>query len=246
MYRLRGGGRAVRRTAGVGLRIAGDGGTGPVGSGDTLTPWVGRELNCSNRAIHIVTSDSEIVRRSWDQPAAFAEVYDRHAPAVYRYAARRAGIDAADDIMAETFLVGFERRERFDASYESALPWLLGIATILTRKHRGAEARYLRAVAASGPPANVVQDRDDRLDASLTVRALADAIRRLPARDRDALLLYAWGDLDYEGVALALGVPVGTVRSRLNRARRVLRQSAGIAPAEEVDRGRVEVAPNGG
>lgn len=213
---------------------------------DNLTPWVGRELNCRNRAIPIVTSDSEIVRRSRDQPAAFAEVYDRHAPAVYRYAARRAGIDAADDIMAETFLVAFERREHFDGSYESALPWLLGIATVLLRKHRGAEARVLRAVAASGPPATVVEDRDDRLDASLAVRGLAGTIRRLPARDRDTLLLYAWGDLDYEGVALALGVPVGTVRSRLNRARRVLRQAAGKPPAEKVDHGRANVAPING
>lgn len=211
-----------------------------------LTSWVGRELKCSDRAIHTVTSDSEIIRRSWDQPATFAEVYDRHAPAVYRYAARRTGIDAADDIMAETFLVAFERRERFDGSYESALPWLLGIATVLIRKHRGVEARLWRAVAASGPPATVVEDRDDRLDASVAVRTLAGAIRRMHARDRDTLLLYAWGDLDYEGVARAMDVPVGTVRSRLNRARRGLRQSAGIAPAGEVDHGRVDVASNRG
>jgi RNA polymerase sigma-70 factor (ECF subfamily) len=190
-------------------------------------------------------SDSEIVRRSRDQPAVFAEVYDRHASTVYRYAARRVGANAADDVMGETFLVAFERRERYDASYESALPWLLGIATVLIRKHRGAEARYLRAVAASGLPEAVVEDRDDRLDASRVVGGLVAAIRRMPTRDRDALLLYAWADLDYEGVALALGVPVGTVRSRLNRARRVLRQSAGSKPAEEVDRGRADVAPNG-
>ncbi len=147
--------------------------------------------------------------------------------------------------MGETFLVAFERRERYDLSYDSALPWLLGIATVLIRKHRGAEARILRAVAASGPPDTVVIDRDERLDASRAVGELAAAIRRMPARDRDALLLYAWADLDYEGVALALDVPVGTVRSRLNRARRVLRQSAGAQPAEEVDRGRADIAPNG-
>jgi RNA polymerase sigma-70 factor (ECF subfamily) len=192
-----------------------------------------------------VTSDSEIVRRSWEHPAAFADVYDRHARAVYRYAARRAGTDAADDIMAETFLVAFERRKRFDETYDSALPWLLGIATILIRKHRGAEARFLRAIAASARPEAVTDDHDDRLDASLTVRAMTGAISRLPARDRDALLLYAWGDLDYEAVALALNIPVGTVRSRLNRARRVLRQSAGVQPAQEVDRGRADVASNG-
>jgi len=190
-----------------------------------------------------VTSDNEIIRRSWDNPAVFAEMYDRHATTVYRYAARRAGIDTADDIMAETFLVAFERRNRFDSAFESALPWLLGIATVLIRKNRGAEARFLRAMVASGPPATVVENHDDRLDATLAIRDMAGAIRRLPARDRDALLLYAWGDLDYEGVALALNIPVGTVRSRLNRARRVLRLSAGITPAKEVDRGRTSTAP---
>ena len=190
-----------------------------------------------------MTSDNEIIRRSWDNPAVFAEMYDRHATSVYRYAARRAGVDTADDIRAETFLVAFERRNRFDSAFESALPWLLGIATVLIRKQRGSEARFLRAVVASGPPATVVENHDDRLDADLSIRALAGAIRKLPARDRDALLLYAWGDLDYEGVALALNIPVGTVRSRLNRARRVLRQSAGVAPAQEVDRGRTSTAP---
>jgi RNA polymerase sigma-70 factor (ECF subfamily) len=192
-----------------------------------------------------VSSDSEIVRRSWDQPAIFAEVYDRHASTVYRYAARRVGSEAANDVLGETFLVAFERRTRYDQIHESALPWLLGIATILIRKHRGAEARFLRATAAAGPAETVVDDRDERLDAHRAVGELAATIRRMPARDRDALLLYAWADLDYEGVAHALGVPVGTIRSRLNRARRVLRQSAGDKPAEEVDRGRADVAPHG-
>ena len=193
-----------------------------------------------------MTSDSEIVRRSWDHPAIFAEVYDRHASTVYRYAARRVGTEAADDIMGETFLVAFERRTRYDPFYDSALPWLLGIATILIRKHRGAEARFLRASAAAAETTETaVDDRDERIDALRAVGALAATIRRMPARDRDALLLYAWGDLDYEGVALALGVPVGTIRSRLNRARRVLRQSAGEKPAEEVDRERADVAPHG-
>lgn len=193
-----------------------------------------------------MTTDSEIVRRSWDQPAIFAEVYDRHASTVYRYAARRVGTEAADDVMGETFLVAFERRVRYDTSYDNALPWLLGIATVLIRKHRGAEARFLRAAAAAaGTSETVVDDRDERIDARRAVGELAATIRRMPARDRDALLLYAWADLDYEGVALALGVPVGTIRSRLNRARRVLRQSAGTRPAEEVDRGRADVAPHG-
>jgi RNA polymerase sigma factor (sigma-70 family) len=207
-----------------------------------------RELNSRVRAIPSVSSDSEIVLRSRDHPAAFAEVYDRHASTVYRYAARRVGAEGADDVMSETFLVAFERRDRYDVVYDNALPWLLGIATVLIRKHRGAEARFLRSAATAAAAAAgeaVVDDRDDRLDARRAIGELATSIRRMPARDRDALLLYAWGDLDYEGVALAMDIPVGTVRSRLNRARRVLRQSAGSTPAEEVDHGRADIAPHG-
>ncbi len=193
--------------------------------------------------------DSEIIRRSQETPAAFAELYDRHAAAIHRYASRRIG-QAADDIMSETFLVAFQRRESFDGSADDARPWLFGIATVLLNKHRRQEARAWLGIVADGLAAvGAASDDervDDRVDADREIRALAAAIHRMPARDRDALLLYAWGDLDYEGVARALDVPVGTVRSRLNRARRQLRQASGRnAPAEEVEHGRTDTAPQG-
>lgn len=216
-----------------------------------LPTGVERELFSPNRAITSVSTDSEIIRRSRDSPSAFAELYDRHAVAIHRYASRRLG-EAADDIMSETFLVAFEKRASFDDSVDDARPWLYGIATVLVNKHRRQEARAWRGLVAGGAAANadVAEGPDDRLDAELGIRRLATAIRRMPARDRDALLLYAWGDLDYEGVARALDVPVGTVRSRLNRARRQLRQASGrIASAEEVDHeresGRTDAAAQG-
>jgi RNA polymerase sigma-70 factor (ECF subfamily) len=201
-----------------------------------------------------VSTDSEIIRRSRDSPAAFAELYDRHAVAIHRYASRRLA-QAADDIMSETFLVAFERRAAFDESAMDARPWLYGIATTLLKKHRRQEARAWRGLLAGGAVEQAVLSRgpeaqDDRLDAELGIRRLAAAIRSMAARDRDVLLLYAWGDLDYAGIARALDVPVGTVRSRLNRARRQLRQASGRnAPAEEVDHGResgrTDTAPQG-
>lgn len=198
-----------------------------------------------------MSTDSEIIRRSQETPAAFAELYDRHAIAINRYASRRIGA-AADDVMSETFLVAFERRAAFDLASEDARPWLYGIATTLLKKHRRQEARAWRGLVAGGAAERVVEadSPDDRLDAELGIRRLAAAIRRMPARDRDALLLYAWGDLGYEGVAQALDVPIGTVRSRLNRARRQLRQASGRdASAEEVDHGResgrADTAPQG-
>jgi RNA polymerase sigma-70 factor (ECF subfamily) len=197
-----------------------------------------------------VSTDGEIITASRSHPARFGELYDRHARTVHRYAARRAGTQAADDVMAETFLVAFEKRGGFDSMQTDARPWLLGIATVLLRKHARLEAKAWKALVAADAAAvlaaDPVADHADTLDAAAAVRRLAGAIRHLRDGDRDALLLYAWGDLDYEGVAGALGVPIGTVRSRLNRARTKLRAAfeAGIARDEEVDYGRVDaVAP---
>ncbi len=193
-------------------------------------------------------SDSDIIRRARDSPAAFGELYDRHARAVHRYAARRAGPTAADDIMSETFLVAFERRGSFELEREDARPWLLGIATTLLRKHVRLEARAWKGVVAAGAAAldhDAIEVLGSRIDAEVAIKALSFAIKRMPSRDRDALLLYAWGDLDYEGVAQALDIPIGTVRSRLNRARRTLHATADrrIAPTEEVEHGRADPAP---
>lgn len=114
----------------------------------------------------------------------------------------------------------------FDHVWESARPWLLGIATRLVRSHRAMEARQWRAFQASagaGEAGGLPHDEaDEHLDAQAALRELAPRIAALSVKDRDTLLLYAWGDLTYEQVAAALGVPVGTVRSRLNRVRRRL------------------------
>jgi RNA polymerase sigma factor (sigma-70 family) len=195
-----------------------------------------------------VTSDSDIIRDARARPAAFGALYERHARVVHRYAARRAGTTVADDIMSETFLVAFERRNSYELEREDARPWLLGIATTLLRKHARLEARAWKGLVAAGAAAidhDAIESLGSRVDAETAFRSLASTIRRMPSRDRDALLLYAWGDLDYEGVAHALGIPIGTVRSRLNRARRTLRATANrrIAPIEEVEHGRVDPAP---
>lgn len=194
-----------------------------------------------------MSDDKEVIERSADEPAAFAVLFDRHAPVIHRYAARRLGVQAADDIMSETFLVAFERRRAFDPAVSDARPWLLGIATILMKRHARLEARAWRGMVA-GVAAEITPDLIElaglRVDAERMSRKLAAALRGMPARDRDTLLLYAWGDLDYEGVARALEVPVGTVRSRLNRARRVLRAAAGRPDGTELesDHGRADAA----
>lgn len=172
-------------------------------------------------------SDRDIIERSWEDGAAFAAIYDRHERTVYRYSARRLGPTVADDITSETFLVAFSRRHDFTGS-ENARPWLLGIATLLMRRHTRLEARAWKGMLASDLARMDVDELDavdSRLDAGALTGRVGKALGRLAPGDRDALLLYAFGGLDYEGVAAALKVPVGTVRSRLSRARRKLRSA---------------------
>jgi RNA polymerase sigma factor (sigma-70 family) len=173
-------------------------------------------------------TDAAVIERSLRDPDAFAALFDRHAAAIHRYAARRLGTEAADDLMAETFTVAFQRRDRYDLAHSDAMPWLYGIATNLIRGHRRAEARRWRALARQAP-ALAAEPEADRVAARVSAQAVRPQMLRalagLPRRQRDVLLLYAWADLDYEAIARALGVPVGTVRSRLHRARGALREA---------------------
>lgn len=176
--------------------------------------------------------DASVIERSWDEPEAFAVLFDRHADSVHRYAARRLGAEAAEDVMAETFTTAFQQRFRYNTDSADARPWLFGIATNLIGRHRRAEARRLKAFgrlpAPGGQAEETVADRvASRVSAEAVRGELAGALARLPARHRDVLLLVAWADLGYEEVARALGVPVGTVRSRLHRARRKVREALG-------------------
>jgi RNA polymerase sigma-70 factor (ECF subfamily) len=168
-------------------------------------------------------SDYEVVRESLGSPRAFGAIFDRHGAGVYRYVRRRVGDDLASDLTAEVFLRAFRDRGRFDGRGEgSALPWLLGIATNLVAMNQRSEIRRLRAyarAAASEPAAPSMGDVDQRLDAEALGAVLAAALAELPARKRDVLLLCAWADLSPAEIAVALGVPAGTVRSDLHRAR---------------------------
>ncbi|MFW6689702.1 RNA polymerase sigma factor [Streptomyces sp. MAR4 CNX-425] len=181
----------------------------------------------------LVEGDAAVIEESLDHPEAFAALYDRYAPAIHRYAARRLGSGAADDITADTFLAAFRARARFDPGRTSARPWLYGIAANLIGRHRRAEVRGLRALARTGvdPVAHSwVDEADDRIAAQAAHAPLAGALAQLATGDRHVLLLVAWADLTYAEVAEALGIPVGTVRSRLSRARRKVREAVGSDP----------------
>ena len=171
-------------------------------------------------------TDAEVIGRSLDEPEAFGLIYDRHAATVLRFLGRRVGAEVAEGLVGELFRIAFERRKTFDASRVSALPWLYGIGSNLLLKHRRGEARRLRASARMAAAGEAADRRASAtaLNARLLFPRVADAIEALPDGEREALLLFAWEDLSYQSVAEALELPIGTVRSRLNRARAHLRE----------------------
>jgi RNA polymerase sigma-70 factor (ECF subfamily) len=182
-------------------------------------------------------SDTELITRSTVEPELFAGLFDRHAAAVHRYLGRRVG-ELADDLLSETFLIAFRRRSAYRPEHVEVRPWLMGIATNLVHGHVRAEQRRYKALArASAEPAPAghgPEESHDRLAAQAMRAPLAAALAGLKTRDRDVLLLFAWGQLSYEEIAAVLDVPIGTVRSRLNRARRQTRAALGTtSPFEE-------------
>jgi len=185
------------------------------------------------RVMEQVPSDADCLARSLSEPTAFALIFDRHFGAIHRYLHRRAGRDLADELAAETFALAFERRASCRAS-DSVLPWLYGIATNLLHRQRRAERRQLHAYSRSGVDRWVAyeDDADARVDGSALDARLAGALAAMRPRERDALLLYALADLSYEEVALALDVPVGTVRTWLHRARATAQRELAAADVD--------------
>lgn len=190
-------------------------------------------------------SDAEIIVRSRREPDCFAQIFDRHAAEILRYAHTRLGPDRAEDVTAETFLAAFRRRDHYDPAWPDARPWLFGIAIRLISKHWRAEARYRRMLAATPLPAAADDDFGDRAAERVTAQQfrpqLATVLDQLPGRDRELLLLVAWAGLTYEEAAQALGLTVSAVRSRLHRIRVKTRAALGGADPteliEENDRG---------
>jgi RNA polymerase sigma factor (sigma-70 family) len=171
-----------------------------------------------------VETDGVLIERSArGRPDAFVEVVRRHEVAVHGYLARRAGRQAADDLLGEVWVRAFGGRGGFDPAHADARPWLYGIARNVLRAHwrAGRAADRAGAVEAVDPWDDVI----DRLDsaAAARTREMVGAVRALPPEEREVLLLVAWEQLTPAQAALVLGIPQGTARSRLHRARAALR-----------------------
>ena len=168
-----------------------------------------------------------------DAAGRFATVFDEHAPGLWRFLARQVDAACAEDLVAETFLAAWSARDGYRPERGSVRAWLYGIAVNLLRRHHRTQAQQQRlSQRLSGHPAPADGGEDriaERLDARTQVQALAAAIAALPDGDRDVLLLSSLAGLDQREVAAALGIPEGTVRSRLHRVRRHLRAAADSA-----------------
>lgn len=191
------------------------------------------------------SSDAELIAESLGDAAQFGELFDRHAQPIFRFLARRIGHDDAGDVLADVFVAAFEARRRYDARNESARPWLYGIASNLLGKHfrrRASELRMLEKVACEHEGDDPSRAVAASVDAQMQLRSMAKQLDELPPGERHVLLLHAWEDLTYDEIAGALAIPVGTVRSRLNRVRKRLR--AGMDEIERVSSVRPDVLTN--
>ena len=158
---------------------------------------------------------------------AFGVLFDRHAKAIYNYFFRAtADWTAADDLLSIVFLEAWRRRDKhLDEGY--VLPWLFGIATNVLRNRRRSERRFaaaLRRLPKPEPEPDFSPAAEDRIDDERRMQQGLDLLHELPEREQEVFALCAWMELSYEDAALALGLPIGTVRSRLSRARARLRE----------------------
>jgi RNA polymerase sigma factor (sigma-70 family) len=170
----------------------------------------------------MAVSDRELWRRAAGGEAeAFGELYDRHANAIYNYCFRRCADWAlAEDLTANVFLEAWRKRRRVTFDREDAvLPWLYAVAGNLVRNHLRGHRRLVRFVSELASRQPPVSAPPDRVAEEAEMRAILEEVRRLPRREQDVLALCVFADLSYEQAAIALGIPIGTVRSRLARAR---------------------------
>ena len=182
-------------------------------------------------------TDAAVIRQSWAEPERFEEIFRRWFTRIHHYLGGRVGGRIADDLAAEVFTRAFAQRDRYDLTRDSAGPWLYGIATNLAGTYWRQERSRYRALARSHQDGAAPSDEDliaDRISAVAAGPALARALAALNRGERDVLLLAALAGLGNQEIAQSLGIPYGTVCSRLSRARRRVQASfGGINPAAE-------------
>jgi RNA polymerase sigma-70 factor (ECF subfamily) len=170
-------------------------------------------------------TDAQIIRSSLDEAVVFGEVFERHYGLVHRFLSVRVGEHTATELAAETFAIAFRNRAKYDLQRPNADPWLIGIAVNVARQEWRGRRRLGAALARlprerADEPQSEVPARLDALDEASRIRG---ALSDLSRDERDLMLLYACVGMSYAEIAEALELPIGTVRSRLHRARSKLK-----------------------
>jgi len=183
-------------------------------------------------------SDADVIRRSLGDPEAFAAIFERHAGSLHRYLAVRSGDRSAEDLVGETFAQAFRSRRAFDLTRSSAQPWLFGIATNVARHYWRSEVRRAERDRRSSADIGFEPDFSDLATESVLFQAQTEAIAlalaQIDSQYVEVLLLVAGPAFTYDEIAEALDIPIGTVRSRLARARRQLRELLDV-PGQHLD-----------
>ena len=176
-------------------------------------------------------TDAALISGSLVDPECFSLIVERHHTPVFRYLTSRVGRASSEDLLADVFETAFRARQRYDTRYHDALPWLLGIATNVIHRHLRSETRRSSMVRRVTQLHGRNQEPSESVDSVVTsaerndeLHQVRNALETLDDKHREVLVLFAGLGFSYEDIARALGIRVGTVRSRLSRARRNLRE----------------------
>jgi RNA polymerase sigma factor (sigma-70 family) len=187
-------------------------------------------LMSATGASESTSTDAALISRSVADPKAFSMIVERHATSVFRYLASRVDRASSEDLLADVFEAAFRARQRYQPRHDDALPWLIGIATNVVRHHRRSEMRHTsmlrRLIHGHGPSKDNSEAGDPfaNIESRDQMQCVRHALTTLDDKHREVLVLSAGLGLSYEDIARALGIKIGTVRSRLSRARTRLRE----------------------
>jgi len=172
-------------------------------------------------------NDAKLIDRSFREPEVFGEIFNRHFDVIAGFCVRRMGVARGEDIAGDVFRWAFENRRRFDLEQSDARPWLYRIANNFVRE-------AIRSVGRQGVAYDRWLIKETRggtelafevataIDAQHDLSSVASVLELQPVEEVETLLLYAWEHLTYSEIAETLGIPVGTVRSRIHRLRQHL------------------------